>query len=155
MQQDIRLSAASQADYPVLIDVVHKAFEPDKRRFGQGPDFYEDPAALLPLLRAEDGCVRKLCLGEKTVGLIVTFAKTPTARWLGCICLLPEWQGWGYGTRALELLEEAYPNVTQWGLDTPAVNTLNLRFYQKAGYRIVGENENPGGPKLAVLEKRL
>jgi GNAT superfamily N-acetyltransferase len=154
MDQSLQMLVATQADYDELAEIGRLAFEADKRMFGAGPDIYENPGFLLPLLAAGDGGVRKLCLGGRAVGLIVTFEKTAASRWLGCICLLPEWQGWGYGSRALELLEAAYPDVTQWGLDTPAAKTLNLRFYGKAGYKVIGESTTPDGMKLAVLEKR-
>ncbi len=154
MDQNLWLLDATTVDYEELAEIGRLAFEADKRMFGQGPDIYENPGFLLPLLADGDGKVRKLCLDEKTIGLIVSFPRTASSRWLGCICLLPEWQGWGYGSRALEMLEAAYPDVTQWGLDTPAAKEINLRFYRKAGYRIVGESVTPDGMKLAVLEKK-
>lgn len=155
MPATLELLPAVQADYPTLAAIGREAFRADALAYGKGPDIYENPAFLLPLLRDEPGCVRKLAAGGQIIGLIVTYARTAASRWLGCICLLPSWQGLGYGLEAVRLLEAAYPDVRQWGLDTPAASEKNRRFYQKAGYRAVDESEPWPGFRLTVYEKRL
>lgn len=155
MQSTVLLIPATPADYPLLVRIGHEAFHADKLAYGRGPDLYENPAFLLPLLERGDDRVRKIVVGQETVGLMITSEKTPTARWLGCVCLLPAHQGMGYGMRAMQLIEQAYPHVCQWGLDTPAGSVRNRRFYERAGYRVVGESEPWPGFTLLAFEKRL
>ena len=155
MPDELRLLPADITDYAALAVVGHEAFHADKLAFGEGPDIYENPKFLQPLLARGDGTVRKLVLGEITVGVIITFEKTSFSRWLGCICLLPSCQGNGYGSQAIRLIEQAYPSVRQWGLDTPAGNLRNRRFYEQAGYQVVGQTELREGFTLLVFEKRL
>ena len=154
MTQPLSLVPAVPADEALLAAIGREAFEEDKRAYGQGPDIYENPAFLHTLLEDGGVGVRKLVVGEETVGLAITFAKAKGYRWLGCLCLRPKWQGKGYGSQALRLLEAAYPSEKHWGLDTPAANARNLHFYEKAGYRIVGETREPGAPVLMVFEKQ-
>ena len=154
MMETLRLLPATPADFDILRDIGHQAFEEDKLAYGQGPDIYENPDFLRPLL-AEDGVVRKLMAGDTPIGLTVTFMRTPTSCWLGCLCLLPTWQGRGLGGQALRLLEAAYPDVCQWALDTPAANPRNRHFYEKAGYREIERNMTDEGLELVVFEKRL
>ena len=155
MPEELQLLPADMTDYAALAVVGHEAFDADKLTFGEGPDIYENPRFLQPLLARGDGTVRKLVMGEVTVGVIVTFEKTSFSRWLGCICLLPSCQGKGYGLQAMRLIEQAYPSVRQWGLDTPAGNPRNRRFYERAGYQVVGQTELWEGFSLLVFEKRL
>jgi len=155
MSTILQLLPATSADYPVLAAVVQDAFEEDKLAYGRGPGLYENPEGLLPMLERGSADVLKLVAEEETIGMVITVAKTPNARWLGCLCLLPAWQGRGYGRQALQMVEEAYPNVYQWGLDTPTLKQRNRRFYECAGYRVVGESEAWEGFKLLVFEKRL
>ena len=154
MQMMLQLCPAAVADYPLLASIGHEAFHADKLAYGKGPEIYENPAFLLPILAREDDTLRKLMVGEETIGFVLTYSRTDTSRWVGCLCLLPAWQGKGYGSQALRLVEDAYPQAMQWGLDTPAASEQNVRFYQRAGYQVVTYSEAFPGFTLAVLEKR-
>ena len=155
MTTELLLLPAAPEDYLMLAAIAHDAFHPDKLVFGSGPSVYEHPEMLLPLLQSDDGALRKLVAEGVTVGFVITRPQTDTARWLGCLCIAPAWQGRGYGSLALQLVEQAYPNVVQWGLDTPAAKKENRRFYERAGYRVVGESWPMEGFCLLVFEKRL
>ena len=154
MLETLRLLPATPADFSTLRDIGRQAFHEDKLAYGQGPDIYENPDFLRPLLLAE-GVVRKLTVADTPIGLTITFLRTPTSCWLGCLCILPAWQGRGLGGQAIRLLEAAYPDVCQWALDTPAANPRNRHFYDKAGYREVERTMTDGGLELIVFEKRL
>lgn len=154
MVEFLRLLPATPADFDTLRDIGHQAFAEDKLAYGQGPDIYENPEFLRPLL-SEGGVVRKLMREDTPIGLTVTFRRTPTSCWLGCLCILPAWQGRGLGGQALRLLEAAYPEVCQWALDTPAANPRNRHFYEKAGYREIERDVTDEGLELVVFEKRL
>ncbi|HNW85587.1 MAG TPA: GNAT family N-acetyltransferase [Candidatus Limiplasma sp.] len=155
MPEILELLPATPEDYAMLAAVGHEAFLIDKLTYGEGPDIFENPRFLIPLLARADGAVQKLTLNGEIIGVVVTFEQTPVARWLGCICLLPAHQGKGYGQTALRLLEQAYPTVRQWGLDTPEGNPRNRRFYEHAGYRVTGRSEVRPGFTLLVFDKRL
>jgi len=155
MPDDLFLQPATLDDYPTLAAVVHDAFQEDKLAFGQGPSLYEEPETLLTLLEKPDRDVWKLVTHGVTIGMAVTSEKTATARWLNCLCILPAWQGMGYGSRALRLVEAAYPGAYQWRLDTPAQKSANRRFYERAGYVVVDEHVLWEGFSLLVFEKRL
>ena len=154
MELPLTLAPAVPADYPSLAQAGREAFAADKLRYGVGPSIYENPAFLLPLLERGDGTVQKLLAGDALVGMAITVPSAPGARRLGCLCLPPAWQGRGYGAQALRLLEALYPDTARWTLDTPADSARNRRFYEKAGYRVIGESHVPGAPALVVYEKQ-
>ena len=154
MDDFLRLLPATPADFDTLRDIGRQAFQEDKLAYGQGPDIYENPEFLRPLL-SEDGVVHKLMWEGAPIGLTVTFRRTPASCWLGCLCILPAWQGRGLGGQALCLLEAAYPEVCQWALDTPAANPRNRHFYEKAGYQEIERTVTDEGLELVVFEKRL
>ncbi|MCE5344194.1 MAG: GNAT family N-acetyltransferase [Eubacteriales bacterium] len=155
MEPALRLTHAVPADYPSLASAGREAFEADKRRYGVGPSIYENPSFLLALLKKEDGTVQKLLAGNTLVGVVITFETAPDTRRIGCLCLPPAWQGRGYGSEAIRLLEAAYPAVKRWTLDTPADSERNRHFYEKAGYQVVGESCAPGAPALVLFEKQI
>lgn len=54
----------------------------------------------------------------------------------------PAFQNNGIGSKVICLMEEMYPMVKIWTLDTIQESTRNHRFYEKNGYEKVGEDED-------------
>ena len=72
-------------------------------------------------------------------GLIVGGAilfKDGTNLYIGRIFIAPEHFHEGLGTKLMELIENLYPDVTSFTLDTPLWNIRTNNFYQKLGYEI-------------------
>jgi GNAT superfamily N-acetyltransferase len=59
---------------------------------------------------------------------------------LNRIFLSNEVQGKGFGTKIMELIEMEFPLACEWSLDTPHLSTRNQHFYEKIGYKRVGEH---------------
>ncbi len=70
---------------------------------------------------------------------------------IGRIMVAPDLQGRGIGRHLLRSIEQAAPDdVTEYVLFTGAGSARNLRMYQKAGYRLLGEDpELPGAVRLS------
>ncbi|GGA86423.1 N-acetyltransferase [Ornithinibacillus halotolerans] len=49
-------------------------------------------------------------------------------------------QNKGFGTHIMQLIENEFPNAKTWNLDTPHLNIRNQHFYEKLGYKKVGEH---------------
>lgn len=57
-------------------------------------------------------------------------------------CILPQYQGKGYGTEVLGLIEELYSDNKIWTLDTPCFCKRNRHLYEKMGYKSIGTCSN-------------
>lgn len=57
-------------------------------------------------------------------------------------CIYPKHHNKGYGTKAMQLMEELYPEVKKWNLGTPHYNVRNQHLYEKMGYRKIGTSDN-------------
>ena len=53
----------------------------------------------------------------------------------------PTFQNKGIGSKVITLIEEMYPEVKLWSLDTIQKSTRNHVFYEKNGYEKIGEDE--------------
>ena len=53
----------------------------------------------------------------------------------------PEYQGNGYGTKTLQILEEMHPDITAWYLSTPVFSIGNQHLYEKCGYKEIDRNK--------------
>ena len=74
---------------------------------------------------------------------------------VGCLCVIPEFQGKGIGTSAMEFVKLYYEDWNKFTLVTPVDKSENVRFYtEKCGFDIIS-TEMDGNVKVArfVLER--
>ena len=57
------------------------------------------------------------------------------------ICILPEYQGYGYAQKAITIVESLYPTAEKWELDTILQEEKLCYLYEKIGYRKTGRVE--------------
>ncbi|MGD7010201.1 GNAT family N-acetyltransferase [Metabacillus sp. 84] len=74
-------------------------------------------------------------------GLILTISGNIYGR-IDRIFVSPSLQGKGIGSKALQLLEKEFPQVTSWELETSSRQLNNHYFYEKAGFQKVYESED-------------
>lgn len=73
------------------------------------------------------------------VGVLSYERRDDGSVYLGCLCIVPEMQGRGLGTRAFAHMPEECPEVHRFELVTPADKAQNTAFYtRKCGCRITG-----------------
>ena len=88
------------------------------------------------------GCVSCIKLGNGTYEI-------------GCLCVIPEYQGKGIGTQAIQFVKTLYEDWERLTLVTPISKKQNVKFYtEKCGFRIES-TEKDGNVELArfVLER--
>ena len=68
---------------------------------------------------------------------------------IGCLCIIPEYQGKGIGTQAVRFVKDHYDDWKHLTLVTPLYKRENVRFYtEKCGFQIVS-TEKDGNVELA------
>lgn len=83
-----------------------------------------------------------ILLEETPIGIFWLHHETEDSLSLEDFCILPAYQGKGYGTKVLKLIEELYPNNKIWTLGTPYFCTRNRHLYEKVGYQYAGTASN-------------
>lgn len=76
--------------------------------------------------------------------------------WLGGIYIEKASQNKGIGAKAISFIEGEFSQAKRWRLHTPYKNYRNHHFYEKMGYRKIGETtpkEDKGGFYLFEYEK--
>ena len=74
---------------------------------------------------------------------------------VGCLCVVPKFQGKGIGTQAIKFVTSYYKDWNKFTLITPIDKEENVKFYtERCGFNIVSI-EMDGNVKVArfVLEK--
>lgn len=145
---------AVAADAPLLVELQNRAFESDFMKFGYCPAYHADARKKAEKIAACQVETYVIQIGLEPVGEISISQKEQDDYFLGCLCLVPRWQGRGIGGKALKFLEAIKPGARRWSLVTPFEKKENLRFYRQNGFR-VAEYAQDGPVKLAVLEKQV
>ena len=140
---ELTFTALTKADIPALTPIMKRSFDEDARLFFQkpegGPPGYDDGSflhkwALHPAASAY--CVLR---NGTLIGAFILFIREQeSAGHLGCIFLAPEQCGKGCGTAVWQKIEQLYPQIKTWTVETPAVSYRNHCFYiNKCGFRVI------------------
>lgn len=135
---EIAYRQAAVEDAAVLAEIYNAAFYRDYLKFGECPGYGKTKEMMEQSIRRYPKFII-LCHG-KAVGCISCREQDEGVYEIGCLCVIPAYQGRGIGTQAIRFLKEACQNWKQFTLVTPAENPENVRFYtEKCGFRIVSE----------------
>ncbi len=74
-------------------------------------------------------------------GVIVTITDKSYGR-IDRIYVDPDFQNLKIGSRVMELIEEKFPSVRQWDLETSSRQLNNHHFYEKLGYKTIFKSED-------------
>ena len=125
----IEFRKAGMADAELLIEIYNASFYDDFIRYGECPAYgrskerMEQSISYYPkfLIMYDDkavGCVSCKDLGQGVYEI-------------GCLCVIPEYQGMGIGTSAVEFVKNYYSDWSRLTLITPADKSENIRFYSE------------------------
>ena len=78
-----------------------------------------------------------------------------TQAWLGTAAILPQYQGKGYGSEGLRLLEEEFPTFRQWDLCTVLQDEGMVAFYEKNGYHQTHIEPEKEGMDMVYMKKLI
>lgn len=142
---------AKREDAPLLVSLYDAAFREDFLRYGECPGYGR---TVEQMERSVEKYPKTLIFyGEIPVGVLSAQETGDGNVSLGCLCVIPEYQGRGIGTRAMACLEALYPRWREIRLVTPADKEENIRFYtRRCGFTVAGE-EQDGSVRVAKLVK--
>ena len=149
----IEFRKAEKADAELLVGIYNAAFHDDYVRYGECPA-YGRTREMMEQSILEYPKFLILCDG-RPVGCVSCKALEEGNYEVGCLCVIPEYQGRGIGTAAMEFVKSYYRDWTRFTLVTPADKSENVRFYtEKCGFGIQS-SETDGHVKVYrfVLER--
>ena len=74
---------------------------------------------------------------------------------IGCLCIIPEYQGNGIGTREIKFVQNYYEDWMRMTLITPLDKQENIRFNtDKCGFQIV-DTERDGNVELILYNHEV
>lgn len=126
---------ANVKDAELLIDIYNSSFYNDFVRYGECPAYGKTKEMMeKSIMRYPKFII--LCDG-KPVGVISCQRIEKGIYEIGCLCVIPEYQGIGIGTKAFQFVLSYYDDWKKFTLVTPADKEENVRFYtEKCGFCI-------------------
>ena len=131
----IEYRKAEITDAKLLIDIYNSSFYDDYVRYGECPaygkteEMMEQSIIDFPkFLIVYDG---------KPVGCISCKEQEAGEYYVGCLCVIPDYQGKGIGTSAMKFAKSFYSDWKKFSLVTPVDKEENILFYtKKCGFDI-------------------
>ncbi|WP_167957536.1 GNAT family N-acetyltransferase [Anaerosporobacter faecicola] len=159
----LSLRKAESKDSLLFATIKAAAYDDDRSKSipvpDQIPDWYygtwytglciPDEAEALRLFENYDCYL--LLLQDKPIGIFWLHQEEASSLTLEDFCILPAYQNKGYGTAALHLIEEQFPENPVWQLSTPTFCFRNRHLYEKLGYQQIGTASNGS---VILYEKR-
>ena len=143
---NIRFRQAAADDAGLLVEIYNASFFSDYRRFGACPGYGKTVGMMEESIRLYPKHI--ILCDDKPVGCVSCHETGPQEYEIGCLCVIPEYQGKGIGTQAVRFVKDHY-DWKRLTLVPPLYKRENIRFYtEKCGFRIVG-TEKDGNTELA------
>ena len=150
---NVEYRKAEIADAQLLIDIYNSAFYGDYVRYGECPAYGNTKEMMEKSIINYPKFI--ILHNNKPVGCVSCKKVEEGMYSVGCLCVIPEFQGKGIGTQAIKFITSYYNDWDKFTLITPIDKTENVKFYtEKCGFKIV-DTEMDGNVKVArfVLDR--
>lgn len=137
----MELTLAKSQDALVLTSISKRAFHSDLEVGSTqpgGPPGYQSHKFHIKM--AAQKHLYTFYQNELIIGGAILF-KNETNLYIGRIFIDPEHFRKGLGIKLMELIENLYPDVVSFSLETPLWNIRTNNFYRKLGYKLEKEDK--------------
>lgn len=134
---NIQFEHAVLEDADTLISVQNKSFYSDFIKYGVCPGYNRSHDSMVESI-SRNNVYKILCDGI-VVGDIIVRDNGNGNYYLGCICVIPDYENNGIGQLAMKFIDACFPDAKHWSLETPSDKLRNHYFYKKLGYEITKE----------------
>lgn len=144
---------AETADAELLISIYNAAFHSDYIKYGECPAYGKTTEEMEHSIAAYPKFL--IVCQDKPVGSISCKQAENGVYEIGCLCVIPEFQGRGLGTSAVEFVKSYYSDWRRFTLVTPADKSENISFYKKKCGFHIEDTEMDGNVRVVrfVLER--
>jgi len=143
MKPVFKLAEIDDADRltAISISAFHTDFEVAGRSAPGGPPGY-DSSEFHKRMINEASKFFKVVLDNESIGAFWFFRNDLEKAYLYRLFISPEYHREGIGGQIFNFLFTRFSEIQIWTLKVPKWNTRTPKFYQKAGFRINGQDEH-------------
>ncbi len=134
---NILFKKADIEDAHRLLEVQKMSFYEDYVDYGECPGYEHSIEDMKNIIKTS--ITYKIIHNNMIIGDIVVRKRENNNYYLGGICIIPEYQNFSIGKKAIMYIEQNNPDAVCWELETPSDRYRNHHFYEKMGYKKIGE----------------
>lgn len=143
---NIKYRKAAVEDAELLIEIYNASFYSDYIKYGECPAYGKTKEAMEESIVAYPKLI--ILYEEVPVGVISYQSRGNGEYYVGCLCVIPEYQGKGIGTRAFHHMLSICDDWQRITLITPVDKEENIKFYtKKCGFHL-GDTKVDGNVKV-------
>lgn len=146
---DILFRRAEIKDAEILAGIYNESFYDDYIRFGECPGYGKTAEAMEKTIKSSDKYI--ILYNEMPIGTFSYKEINTNEYYIGCLCIIPKYQGKGIGTEAFQYILSLCKNWKKIYLETPIEKKENIMFYTKKCYMRLGNTRLDGNVKVAEL----
>ena len=126
---------AVKDDAALLIEIYNSSFYDDYVFYGECPAYGQSKKQMEQSI---EEFAKYIVLNDNIPVGALSFKDEGDGRYyLGCLCVIPAYQGMGIGTKTFQYMLSVCPDWKEITLVTPADKKQNVRFYtEKCGFNI-------------------
>lgn len=140
---------ANEQDANLLVGIYNAAFYDDFIRYGQCPAYGRTRARMAESVRKFPKQIIE-CDGWP-VGALSVENRGEGRYFVGCLCVIPKYQGRGIGTAAFRHMLAKHADWRRVELVTPTGNVQNIKFYTEKCGMTQGAHEMDGDVDVVRL----
>lgn len=128
-------------DAQTLIKIYNDAFYTDYVKYGVCPAYGR---SIKQMKKSIQQFPKYIAYDDSVpVGVVSAAEKNDGVYYIGCLCVIPDYQGKGIGSALVDFIKNQYTDWQKLELITPIDNEKNVRFYtQKCGFTIQNEEKD-------------
>ena len=131
----IQIKPSKMSEAAKLVEIYNAAFYEDYIRFHGCPGYGRTVSDMEESIKKNQKYT--IYVDEQAVGAISVSNKGEGRYYIGCLCVIPEYQRCGIGSMALEYLKKELNDWKAITLETPVLKKENVEFYtKKCGFAI-------------------
>lgn len=132
----IEYRQAALEDAELLLRIYNASFYSDYLRYGECPGYGKTKEMMEESISRYPKLI--ILCDKEPVGCISCKKLKRKVYEIGCLCVVPEFQGKGLGTQAIQFVKTLYGEWEKITLVTPIDKSENVKFYtEKCGFKIV------------------
>ena len=148
----IQFERAVLEDADALISVQNQSFYSDFIKYGVCPGYNRSHDSMVESISRNN--VYKILCDSIVVGDIIVKDSGNGNYFLGCLCVIPDYENKGIGQHAMKFIDTSFPYAKHWSLETPSDKLRNHYFYKKHNYEITKEY-TIDNVQISLFEKYL
>lgn len=143
---------AEKDDVDLLINIYNTSFYEDYVRYGECPGYGKTKEDMELSIK---NSAKYIVLNDgEPVGAISISEEKKGYYYLGCLCVIPQYQGMGIGTQAFQYILSVCSDWRQITLVTPADKEQNIKFYTKRCGFYAGEKVMDGNVQVVTFYRK-